>query len=273
MIEGAMSLYGKVTVETLNSALESPNLRYDKKGEEHYDTISAFIKSMRASQPMPLSTILRAWLRQGRTRSSSRGAWWCSRARMFGLAQPTALVVANAVFRACETIGYPDARLISRTASRILPGKGKPLRLQRAPRCAGRCARVRQSASAEEDSQCRYQTDEGLKLRRGIREIRYGLILTGKIEEKEVSKIVVGPTLIVRGPFSCRLRDSSRCPASGMAVELHRRPLGRARLVVARAVSVVGPPRTTYRARDHQIGCVFPKSSPKQWCPNQFIIP
>src|ERR1035437_1910031 len=37
MIEGAMSLYGAVTVETLNSALESPHLRYDKKGEEHYD--------------------------------------------------------------------------------------------------------------------------------------------------------------------------------------------------------------------------------------------
>jgi len=51
IIEGAQSLYEKVTAETLNKALESPHLRYDKKGEEHYDTISAFIKSMRASQP------------------------------------------------------------------------------------------------------------------------------------------------------------------------------------------------------------------------------
>src|SRR5579872_5667475 len=51
MIEGAESLYGKVTVDALNKALESAHLRYDKKGEEHYDTISAFIKSMRASQP------------------------------------------------------------------------------------------------------------------------------------------------------------------------------------------------------------------------------
>ncbi|MFA5996796.1 MAG: AAA family ATPase, partial [Candidatus Paceibacterota bacterium] len=50
MMEGAQSLYGEVTVVTLNEALESPHLRYDKKGEEHYDTISAFIKSMRASQ-------------------------------------------------------------------------------------------------------------------------------------------------------------------------------------------------------------------------------
>src|ERR1035437_6389692 len=39
MMEGATSLYGEVTVETLNKALESPYLRYDKKGEEHYDTI------------------------------------------------------------------------------------------------------------------------------------------------------------------------------------------------------------------------------------------
>ncbi|MCR4333790.1 MAG: AAA family ATPase, partial [Patescibacteria group bacterium] len=50
MMEGATSLYGSVSVETLGKALESPHLRYDKKGEEHYDTVSAFIKSMRASQ-------------------------------------------------------------------------------------------------------------------------------------------------------------------------------------------------------------------------------
>jgi putative ATPase len=45
------NLYGDITVENLKNAIQSKHLRYDKKGEEHYNTISAFIKSMRASQP------------------------------------------------------------------------------------------------------------------------------------------------------------------------------------------------------------------------------
>src|SRR3989344_4845243 len=50
-LETAQALYGKITLENLKEAIQSKHLRYDKKGEEHYNTISAFIKSMRASQP------------------------------------------------------------------------------------------------------------------------------------------------------------------------------------------------------------------------------
>ena len=46
-IETAQKLYGEITIETLKEAVQSKHLRYDKKGEEHYNTISAFIKSMR----------------------------------------------------------------------------------------------------------------------------------------------------------------------------------------------------------------------------------
>src|SRR3989344_4505135 len=49
-LETAKSLYGEITLETLKEAVQSTHLRYDKKGEEHYNTVSAFIKSMRASQ-------------------------------------------------------------------------------------------------------------------------------------------------------------------------------------------------------------------------------
>jgi len=48
IIESSYSLYGEVTLNSLKEALQSKHLRYDKKGEEHYNTISAFIKSMRA---------------------------------------------------------------------------------------------------------------------------------------------------------------------------------------------------------------------------------
>ncbi|BDC35185.1 hypothetical protein Noda2021_11430 [Candidatus Dependentiae bacterium Noda2021] len=51
MVENAFKLYQEITVESLQKTLQDSTLRYDKKAEEHYNTISAFIKSMRASQP------------------------------------------------------------------------------------------------------------------------------------------------------------------------------------------------------------------------------
>lgn len=111
MLEGAKSLYGKVTVETLNQALEDPHLRYDKKGEEHYDTISAFIKSMRASQPDAALYYLARMVEAGEDPLFIARRMVIFASEDIGLAQPTALVVANAVFGACETIGYPECSL------------------------------------------------------------------------------------------------------------------------------------------------------------------
>jgi len=111
IIEGAQSLYGKVNVETLAAALESPHLRYDKKGEEHYDTISAFIKSMRASQPDAALYYLARMVEAGEDPLFIARRMVVFASEDVGLAQPTALVVANAVFRACETIGYPECAI------------------------------------------------------------------------------------------------------------------------------------------------------------------
>jgi putative ATPase len=111
MMEGAQSLYGEVTVETLGKALESPHLRYDKKGEEHYDTISAFIKSMRASQADAALYYLARMVEAGEDPLFIARRMVVFASEDIGLAQPTALVVANAVFRACETIGYPECAI------------------------------------------------------------------------------------------------------------------------------------------------------------------
>ena len=111
MIEGALALYGKVTVETLNQALESPHLRYDKKGEEHYDTISAYIKSMRASQPDAALYYLARMVESGEDPLFIARRMVVFASEDVGLAQPTALVVANEVFRACEAIGYPECAI------------------------------------------------------------------------------------------------------------------------------------------------------------------
>lgn len=111
MLEGAESLYGKITVETLTKALESPHLRYDKKGEEHYDTISAFIKSMRASQADAAIYYLARMVEAGEDPLFIARRMVVFASEDVGLAQPTALVVANEVFRACETIGYPECAI------------------------------------------------------------------------------------------------------------------------------------------------------------------
>ncbi len=111
MLEGAQSLYGDITAETLNKALESPHLRYDKKGEEHYDTISAFIKSMRASQADAALYYLARMVEAGEDPLFIARRMVIFASEDIGLAQPTALVVANAVFRACETIGYPECAI------------------------------------------------------------------------------------------------------------------------------------------------------------------
>ena len=111
IIEGAQSLYGEVTVETLDKALESPHLRYDKLGEDHYDTISAFIKSMRASQSDAAMYYLARMVEAGEDPLFIARRMVIFASEDVGLAQPTALVVANAVFRACETIGYPECAI------------------------------------------------------------------------------------------------------------------------------------------------------------------
>jgi len=110
-LETAQKLYGKITVDTLKEAIQSKHLRYDKKGEEHYNTISAFIKSMRASQPDAALYYLARMVEAGEDPLFIARRMVIFASEDIGLAAPTALVVANAVFRACETIGYPEAQI------------------------------------------------------------------------------------------------------------------------------------------------------------------
>ncbi len=108
MLENAQKLYGKITIDSLKDTLQSKHLRYDKKGEEHYNTISAFIKSMRASQPDAALYYLARMIDAGEDPKFIARRMVIFASEDVGLAQPTALVVANDVFRACETIGLPE---------------------------------------------------------------------------------------------------------------------------------------------------------------------
>lgn len=108
MLSNTLQLYKEINVENLKKTLQTSFLRFDKKGEEHYNTISAFIKSMRASQPDAALYYLARMISAGEDPKFIARRMVIFASEDIGLAQPTALVVANEVFRAVETIGLPE---------------------------------------------------------------------------------------------------------------------------------------------------------------------
>lgn len=115
LLQTATELYAgenaALTAENLRSVAQSRHLRYDKAAEEHYNTVSAFIKSMRASNADAALYYLARMVAAGEDPLFIARRMVIFASEDIGLAQPTALVVANAVFRACETIGYPEAQI------------------------------------------------------------------------------------------------------------------------------------------------------------------
>jgi len=115
LLENCHSLYisqiskkNLISLEVLKTTLQSPYLRYDKAGEEHYNTISSFIKCMRASNVDAALYYLARMVAAGED-----PLFIARRMVIFAsedVAAPTALVVANAVFQACNTIGYPECQ-------------------------------------------------------------------------------------------------------------------------------------------------------------------
>ena len=111
LLNNAVLLYGEtIAVEQLKDTLQSKHLRYDKTGEEHYNTISAFIKSMRASDVDAALYYLARMIEAGEDPKFIARRMVIFASEDIGMALPTALVVANEVFRAVETIGLPEAQ-------------------------------------------------------------------------------------------------------------------------------------------------------------------
>lgn len=100
-----------ISLKDLKNTLQSKHLRYDTKGEEHYNTISAFIKSMRASDPDAALYYLARMVEAGEDPKFIARRMVIFASEDIGMAQPTALVVANEVFRSVEIIGYPECAI------------------------------------------------------------------------------------------------------------------------------------------------------------------
>lgn len=111
VLENALKLYKKIDIEALKNTVQHAFLRFDKKGEEHYNTISAYIKSMRASQADAALYYLARMIDGGEDPKFIARRMIIFASEDIGMAQPTALVVANEVFRAVETIGLPEAAI------------------------------------------------------------------------------------------------------------------------------------------------------------------
>ena len=101
-----------ITMEVAQECIQRRMLRYDKTGDNHYDTISAFIKSMRGSDPDAAVYYLARMLQAGeQVAFIARRIMICA-AEDVGLADPQALVVATNASLAVERIGMPEAQII-----------------------------------------------------------------------------------------------------------------------------------------------------------------
>lgn len=104
--------YIKIDIDTVSDCLQKKALRFDKKGEEHYDNISAMIKSMRGSSPDAAIFYLARALYAGEDINFLARRITICAAEDVGLANPTALVVAQSAAEAVRMIGMPEARII-----------------------------------------------------------------------------------------------------------------------------------------------------------------
>jgi putative ATPase len=104
---------GKIHIsdEIINDCIGEKKLLYDRKGDQHYDTISAFIKSIRGSDPDAAVYYLAKMLSSGEDPRFIARRIVISASEDIGNADPQALVIANAALSAVEYIGMPEARI------------------------------------------------------------------------------------------------------------------------------------------------------------------
>ncbi|PJC30093.1 AAA family ATPase [Candidatus Roizmanbacteria bacterium CG_4_9_14_0_2_um_filter_39_13] len=111
-VELASSIAKRVNLEVAEEALQQKSLYYDKKGDSHYDTISAFIKSMRGSKPDAALHYLARMIKSGEDPMFIARRMVIFASEDISNAQPTALVLATSTMQAVHMVGMPEARII-----------------------------------------------------------------------------------------------------------------------------------------------------------------
>ena len=103
---------GTISIEVLEKVVGRRIYTYDKKGDSHYDTISAFIKSMRGSDVQATVHYLARMIEAGEDPNFIARRIVICAAEDVGLADPQALILANAAAQAAHMVGFPEARII-----------------------------------------------------------------------------------------------------------------------------------------------------------------
>jgi len=106
--EKSITITNKLVLEKV----QKNTVRYDKTGEQHYDIISAFIKSIRGSDPNAAVYWLARMIEGGEDVKFIARRMLISASEDIGNANPTALILANNTFQAVSIIGYPESRII-----------------------------------------------------------------------------------------------------------------------------------------------------------------
>jgi len=123
-VELASSLSKKINLKIAEDALQQKAIYYDKKGDWHYDTISAFIKCMRGNSPDGVLHYLARMIKAGEDPVFIARRMLIFASEDIGNAQPTALVVATSCMQAVHMIGWPEAGLIlAQTATYLATAK------------------------------------------------------------------------------------------------------------------------------------------------------
>lgn len=102
----------EITNDSVLKKVQNNTVRYDKTGEQHYDIISAFIKSIRGSDPNGAVYWLARMIEGGEDVKFIARRLLILASEDIGNANPTALVIANNAFQAVSVIGYPESRII-----------------------------------------------------------------------------------------------------------------------------------------------------------------
>src|SRR3989344_1528776 len=123
-IELAASISKNISLQVAEEAIQQKAIYYDKKGDWHYDTISAFIKSMRGSEQDATLHYLARMIKAGEDPVFIARRMLIFASEDIGNAQPTALVLATSCMQAVHMIGMPEASLIlAQTATYLATAK------------------------------------------------------------------------------------------------------------------------------------------------------
>ena len=112
-----------ITNERVMQNAQQSLARYDKDGDQHYDIISAFIKSIRGSDVNASIYWLARMVEGGEDPKFIARRLIISASEDIGLANPNALLMANATFDAVEKIGWPESRIILAQCTKYLFGQ------------------------------------------------------------------------------------------------------------------------------------------------------